>query len=163
MADGLCYRRMGTTNHRLALWMCKCDCEVVKNVISASLRRGLSASCGCLVVDTNRRLNTLKPGEARNRARIRSYKQSAKKRKLIWGLSDIEARSLFDSQCHYCGQEYARGIDRVDNAVGYFVRNVRSCCRVCNFAKGTLTESEFLFWIERVYKNLFLKPTENRC
>lgn len=29
-------------------WICKCDCGVVKSVISSNLRRGVTKSCGCL-------------------------------------------------------------------------------------------------------------------
>lgn len=30
-----------------AQWVCRCDCGTVRLVASASLRRGLSKSCGC--------------------------------------------------------------------------------------------------------------------
>ena len=42
------YQKIGTNKHRVALWLCKCDCgnEVIVN--SCSLRKGDTKSCGCL-------------------------------------------------------------------------------------------------------------------
>lgn len=39
-------RNPGNDHHRL--WLCRCDCGAEKAVLPSSLRRGKSASCGCL-------------------------------------------------------------------------------------------------------------------
>jgi len=44
--------RAGTRNG-YALWKCKCDCGKETEVISNSLKRGLSKSCGCLRTELN--------------------------------------------------------------------------------------------------------------
>jgi hypothetical protein len=37
-----------------AMWLCRCDCGVVRSVIGRSLRAGLSMSCGCLNLELTR-------------------------------------------------------------------------------------------------------------
>lgn len=46
-----------------------------------------------------------------------------------------EARNLIiGSQCHYCGESETikLGLDRLDNALGHSIENVRVCCELCN-------------------------------
>jgi hypothetical protein len=50
------------------------------------------------------------------------------------------------------GSPYAyNGLDRIKNAEGYTFENVVSCCYICNRAKSTMTQEEFLAWISRVH------------
>ena len=141
------------------LWDCLCDCGTKKAVVSDSLRRGLSKSCGCFVTDTNRTLNTLPPGEARRREVLATYKRTAKERGRLWELTEDEFNALFLGVCFYCGSDAPNGIDRIDNAKDYVLGNVRSCCKICNYAKNTMSESKFENWIKRVYKNLMARKT----
>lgn len=39
--------RSGTSDNR-AVWLCKCDCGNLKEIIGKSLRSGLTKSCGCV-------------------------------------------------------------------------------------------------------------------
>ncbi len=41
--------RAGSNKQRQALWFCKCDCGETKVISGATLRRGVTNSCGCLV------------------------------------------------------------------------------------------------------------------
>lgn len=43
------------------------------------------------------------------------------------------------------------GIDRVDNSLGYTVKNTVPCCTICNKAKLDLSEQDFLEWVNRIY------------
>lgn len=62
-------------------------------------------------------------------------------------------RDVFDEltarQCVYCARPSMchgsgrHGLDRIDNAVGYRVTNVRPCCRECNFMRGDMTLDAF--------------------
>jgi hypothetical protein len=42
------------------------------------------------------------------------------------------------------------GLDRVDPSVGYVETNVVPCCYSCNFAKNTLSVSDFYAWVNRI-------------
>lgn len=43
-----------------AQWLCQCECGKQKVIASASLRRGLTKSCGCLLEESRRKLNEQK-------------------------------------------------------------------------------------------------------
>jgi len=76
-------------------------------------------------------------------------------------------RNITSKECYYCGSlpksiikpersngEYIyNGIDRVNNSLGYIKGNCVPCCSICNHAKSTLEQEEFLSWIERVYNH----------
>jgi hypothetical protein len=54
--------------------------------------------------------------------------------------------------CEYCGREAipTNGIDRVDNLIGYVDGNVVSCCKTCNYMKGTLCRESFIEQVARI-------------
>ena len=56
--------------------------------------------------------------------------------------------------CYYCNKEnsesHNNGIDRKDNKIGYIIKNCVSCCRECNYMKGSLTEDEFIDTCKRI-------------
>jgi hypothetical protein len=147
-------RSSKTQRNRSAMWLCLCLCGKTTTVQSLSLRRGNTRSCGCLVSETNRLCNTLAGDEALLRRKFRTYRQSARKKSKQWGLTEAEFRSLMKSPCFYCGTSSPYGIDRVDNADGYTLENSRSCCKVCNYAKNTMSENEFLAWVTQVFHHL---------
>ena len=87
-------------------------------------------------------------------------------------------KKLSKSKCKYCGTEYSKeiedrlnesksqkrlseeilkinGIDRLDSNIGYTNENSVTCCKTCNFAKNTLSESEFYSWIKKIYEYNF--------
>lgn len=77
---------------------------------------------------------------------------------------------LYTGNCHYCGARpnqtitaYAHtkfrvnGIDRVDSTKGYVAENCVSCCATCNFAKRSMSITEFLAWIKRAYDHSFIQ------
>ena len=137
-------------------WNCVCECGTTKVVNGQSLRTGHSKSCGCLVIDTNRTLNSLPPGEARRRAILQTYKQSAKERHHEWSLTTQQFDSLIFGKCYYCSSPPINGIDRLNNTIGYVTGNVVSCCKVCNYAKNVMSLDEFIQWIKKVAVNVKL-------
>jgi hypothetical protein len=43
--------------------------------------------------------------------------------------------------CFYCGVEYSKGLDRIDNSLGHSENNVRPCCEKCNNILGDIPDS----------------------
>ena len=159
--------REGVDNNSNALWRCSCSCGKEKLVSRPSLKSGYTRSCGCLYTESRTlpRLNYtchLAPGEAARRNLLRSYKRSAKNRRLCWELPADFFYTITQQPCCYCGALPERirkispngsivfnGIDRVDNSIGYTVENSVSCCHTCNHAKCEMSHKEFTDWIRR--------------
>jgi len=155
---------------RKASWLCRCDCGNEVVVPGVSFRSGNSRSCGCLAKE----LNSLPDGEGAFNALFRSYKQAARRRKLVWKIEKEQFHTLTRQTCHYCGikpsQEYHtgrregehvgngvyiyNGIDRLNPALGYVLENVVACCSRCNYAKREMSLEEFVSWLKSVHNHL---------
>ena len=78
----------------------------------------------------------------------------AKVRNLEFNLTFEEFCKIIEPPCHYCGEnQKPRGIDRVDNKIGYTQKNSVSCCRTCNFMKNTMSLQEFIDQVRKIYEN----------
>lgn len=56
--------------------------------------------------------------------------------------------------CVYCGEfDKPRGMDRIDNNIGYICNNVCSCCYRCNMMKSSTTVEEFLSHCKKIASN----------
>jgi len=92
------------------------------------------------------------------------YIRHAIKRGIEWDyetMTEEVCYKLMYSQCYYCGKiyeqdEYKLGIDRKDNSKGYTVNNCVTCCRMCNFLKGTHSEDNFFKIVEHILCNIGL-------
>jgi hypothetical protein len=156
-------------------WQCRCACGRTCAVDQSKLRSRETGSCGCLVHENALKQVsklTLPPGTAFVNALFRSYCSVARKNKRKFTLSRHEFESKIIQPCTYCGAppvtpEWAaklrkqklcwyngtkavNGLDRKDNQKGYTPENAVPCCRTCNVAKHTMSESEFLSWAHRV-------------
>ena len=58
---------------------------------------------------------------------------------------------LINKECTYCGKENCRGVDRMDNSIGYVIDNCTSCCSKCNEMKMAKSLEEFYMQIEKIY------------
>lgn len=122
------------------------------------------AQKGCKSCCNKNRDDVLPGNEA---AKRRAYRQhSERARKLEVEPLPIEVwEELVIRDCEYCGSQPSRevmsqsgrgesffcnGVDRIDSNFGYEVWNVVPCCWVCNRAKGSMTDKEFLTWRERI-------------
>jgi len=162
-----------TSKSKPAQWYCRCVCGNITLVRSNNLIRGHTTSCGCLRREIHSKKlieKTAPPNETILATFIRTYKINAKRRNLCFTLTNGEAITLALSNCIYCGippcrqiKLYARkktpqgdllvnGIDRKDNNLGYTKENCVACCRICNQAKHTLTEKEWLDYMDRLVK-----------
>ena len=67
-----------------------------------------------------------------------------------------EWKSIVSNPCFYCDGQLpikGSGVDRIDLKIGYVLDNVRPCCKACNIAKSSMTESEFKAWVIRIHNN----------
>ena len=80
-----------------------------------------------------------------DRRRYTEYKACAKRRELEFKLSFEEFCKIRDGECFYCGMNtLPNGVDRMDNALGYLIGNVVSCCGDCNSMKNDKTVQSFI-------------------
>ena len=87
--------------------------------------------------------------------RFTRLKSGAKQRGITFLLSYDQFMSLWDTPCYYCGDKVeTAGIDRIDSDKGYEMDNIVRCCEVCNRAKSTLTQNEFIEHISKIYRHL---------
>ena len=168
------------------LWLCKCDCGNSKVVVADNLSSNKSKSCGCLKIEfLAKKGNQFGLYENRELALLKKEYSHLKRRhtqRKMEGL--ILSFEVFmwkvKTPCRYCGLEHSKeiedrlndssskkrlsdyilkinGLDRVDNAAGYTEDNAVPCCKYCNFAKHTMSESDFYKWLERAYNHSFRK------
>ena len=87
----------------------------------------------------------------------RRYKYRAKKAGFEMLITLKDFNNITTLSCSYCGEnERRRGIDRVNNTIGYLKENCISCCGICNMMKMKLTKEDFLSHIKKIndYNNL---------
>ena len=155
--------QVGYNKYNLPLWKCRCKCGNIIVATGSLLGSGRKKSCGCL--------KKLPKGMAVFHHKLLKMKASAKKRNIRWALSDEEVYKLMQQNCYYCGAKpkisntkryltnrfngdfSSNGLDRVDNNRGYTLDNVVPCCSECNYAKGTLSATEFKELAARIYKH----------
>lgn len=149
-----------------AFWLCRCTCGIKKVVSGGELRHHRSKSCGAK--GCKARTKQLTDIVAFRNKIFSVYKTTAKQTGRKFSLTPEKLLSLITDNCHYCGVVPTRvckikshpnflynGIDRVNNYKGYVSRNVVTCCRTCNFAKGVMSYKEFTTYLNRVasYRN----------
>ena len=88
------------------------------------------------------------------------YRYNAKKRKLEFSVTLEEFSLYYGKPCFYCGI-LAKGIDRIDNTVGYIVGNLVACCGKHNMMKGTLNQQQFINECELIVKHTLEASHEN--
>ena len=157
----------GRDKHGAVLWKCKCDCGNTRFMTRGMLIYGRNKSCGCYRKERMSNLRKKTFGEAAKNNLYPFYKNSAKRRNLIFELSRDEFNFLIQKDCDYCGSPPSNisksghdngdfiysGIDRMDNDVGYVLENCVPCCIICNRAKNNLSFDEFLVWMGRLMEN----------
>jgi hypothetical protein len=79
-----------------------------------------------------------------NLYKFKQYEFAADRRGYVFSLAFDEFVSIFHGYCAYCGMSDSRGIDRVDNSIGYTKENSVSCCEMCNKMKWRFPKDQFL-------------------
>ena len=164
-------------------YLCQCDCGFEKEAMYSDLTNGNIKSCGCIVAINSRKTikfahdaNRLPKGEAEFNSLCNTYKSMAIKRKLEWKLNKEECKKIFKDNCFYCnripsqisyhkhnnGNYIYNGIDRVNNKIGYNVKNVVTCCKDCNWMKSDMNVEDFKLHIKNIYEFLSLKEENDQ-
>lgn len=141
-------------------WLLYCDCgkEVVR--LSSNFKKHHVSSCGCVSKNPGQK-------DAGFKRLFNDYKKSAEKRGYSFELEESVFKKIIESRCYYCdagpSPRYkkqvvhtllANGIDRINNNIGYTESNVVACCKNCNMAKGSLTQTDFLTLIGKIWNNV---------
>jgi len=82
--------------------------------------------------------------------KYKHYVKSAKERNMLFELTKEQLVEITEKICFYCGEKDNCGIDRLDAAIGYTVSNSVSCCKMCNYLKGSLDVVTFLRRVEHI-------------
>lgn len=83
--------------------------------------------------------------------RLRSIKSNAIARNIQFLLTKEEALALLHSDCYYCGEPHADGIDRLDSIGDYSKENCVPCCGICNIMKNKFSLEIFLKHVSAIY------------
>ncbi len=107
------------------IWLCKCDCGKEKKVISTSLRRGFTTSCGCYMKEVNGKntnLNLYRSENMRfgtNIERISRDDSNLMKNNTSGhtGVRYHKTRKEWVARCRFQGVEIAKWFSSKDEAI----------------------------------------------
>jgi len=89
------------------------------------------------------------------RARFNNAHNTAKHKNKEWSISYDDFLIIVAKSCVYCGENIEiRGMDRINNNLGYTLENIASCCSLCNYLKRDLSVEEFKNHIRKIYIHL---------
>ena len=97
-----------------------------------------------------------------DRGLFRSYKSDSKRYQREFSLEFEEFQELVNGLCEYCGLPNCRGVDRINNELGYFKENCVSCCSMCNHMKSDRTAGEFKMHVKKIYEKFFNVVQHNK-
>ncbi len=156
-------RLKGTCNTK-GTFKCLCECGREKVTCGAYLISGNRKSCGCRL---SKKTSEIGPQTVYNH-----YKQSSKKRKLLFDLTRQELKEIIEKKCFYCGELSSNkftikkpknynsrfylynGIDRIDNNIGYILKNCVSCCKICNLMKRGLSIEQWKNHMKKILNHI---------
>lgn len=146
-------------------WICQCLCGNRTTVNTWKLKSGHTKSCGCLSIEqkSSPHPERRKP-DSLLQILFKTYQRRATEKKLKCTITFAHAKTLFKSNCYYCGAgpsntrigktpgttEQYNGIDRINSNKGYIKANVVPCCWICNRAKRNMSITQFQDWIKRL-------------
>ena len=149
--------------HGKTRWLCRCECGKEKLINSASLKRGLTKSCGFCC-----KLHNFKGYKDISGVFWRRTKEHASKRGLVFDITPEYIWSLYEKQNKKCsmsgvdicfvsnndkGSTQTASIDRIDSTKGYITDNIQLVHKRINFLKGSLTNDELIFLCRCVVKH----------
>ena len=82
----------------------------------------------------------------------RIYKNVATRKGKEFLLSLEDFSQIKTKSCIYCGEDKERrGIDRIDNSLGYTRENSAPCCQICNYMKKNYSVEKFISHVKKIY------------
>jgi len=155
-------------NKKSKCYVCRCFCGKELVLTDYQLYTKSPKSCGCW--------RGLPPGRTVKNKHYGKYLNTAKRKKLVFSLTQDEFDKLVTAPCFYCGREPYRiirsednkfplalnGLDRMNNTKGYIKGNVVSCCPQCNTMKMDYPVLDFYKSILNISLNTLKKfPKSN--
>jgi len=101
--------------------------------------------------DKMAKANEDKKNDKENNYKI--YKRNADIKNLTFTISYGDYVNIVEQNCYYCGIVQERGfngIDRKDQTKGYILENCVSCCKMCNYLKGSTSDDVFIKRVEHI-------------
>lgn len=148
------------------MWLCKCSCGNIKEVLGQNLRHNKTKSCGCIGKNS---VFWKGYGDIPSAYFSRLIADS-KRRKIFFNITIQQAWNIFLKQKGKCalsgvdigfsnsGRSMARAkitasLDRIDSSKGYEIDNVQWVHKVINRIKHNLSDEEFFYWCNKVCIN----------
>jgi len=82
-----------------------------------------------------------------------NYVRNAGYKNLEFTVTYNEFVNIVETPCEYCGilqEKGFNGIDRKDQTEGYIIDNCVSCCKICNYMKGSTDNEVFIKRVEHI-------------
>jgi len=91
-------------------------------------------------------------------SKFKSYKYRADKKGILFDIPELVFNHLTKQECYYCKTtEGDRGVDRINNKLGYESGNCVSSCWNCNRAKSDMDAGDFVEYLKRFNKELTIR------
>jgi hypothetical protein len=159
-------KRINNNKFGCIQWLCVCDCGKERIVKAYVLYNGKIKDCGCKI----EKIKRYDSEACAKKALYYSYKNGKKAKTVGFDIREEDFFKITKMDCFYCNTApftikinyknnwksvyLYNGLDRIDNTKGYFLSNVRPCCKWCNFSKRDMIEKDFIAWINRIQSNL---------
>ena len=167
---GYSHSHVQPSGQKRAVWDVVCSCGIKKKISTANLTaKNKTISCGH-VGRENRIKSRLKNGtETEENYLYLYYKKQAQYRNYVFEIEKNDFITFIKKDCFYCGSEPLNvkksrstkklhlnynGLDRIDSSIGYKKDNVVPCCKICNYMKRSMSQSDFYKHIKMVINHV---------
>lgn len=160
-------RGRGAGKH--AIWLARCDCGAIKEVVGRFVETGRVKTCGGCEYHKallGKRGQGSRRTPSPERALYGRYVLQATRKNLEWALTPEDFKEILGKPCWYCGSKTSIGrgksapnhssIDRVEIGIGYTRDNCVSSCQYCSRLKGGLNAGDFLSKVGEIADHLNL-------
>lgn len=149
-------------------WLCECECGKQKEIRRDHLTKNITKSCGCSWRLSRKEHNNWKGYEDISLDFFNTIKRNANIRNIEFNITIEYLWDLFlkqNKKCKLSGLdlEFSEirknktkqtvSIDRINSKIGYIEGNVQWVHKKINIMKNKLSDDEFIWFCEKVYKN----------